>query len=132
MCWRQLTTRPFGRRAGVNRCKVQYGRGRASANKEGGHAAILANSGVKTAFAENSLTNLARLIRANYSLIYLPAAKINTFDTIESTPTPDIKENIRHNISAQYDFGKYNNPYGLMLSISTEISETQQQTPSDL
>ena len=68
MCWRQLTTRPFGRRAGVNRCKVQYGRGRASANKEGGHAAILANSGVKTAFAENSLTNLARLIRANYSL----------------------------------------------------------------
>lgn len=46
-------------------------------------------------------------LRANYSLNYLPEAKINTFDTIESTPTPVIKENYRHNVSAQYDFGKY-------------------------
>lgn len=57
--------------------------------------------------AQFDATYIRGPIRANYSLIYLPAAKINTFDTIESTPTPDIKENIRHNISAQYDFGKY-------------------------
>lgn len=46
-------------------------------------------------------------VRLYYSLHYLPEAKINSFDTIESTPTPEIKENYRHNISAQYDFGKY-------------------------
>ncbi len=45
--------------------------------------------------------------RASYQLTYLPEAKINVFDTIESTPTPEIKENYRHNISAAYDFGKY-------------------------
>ena len=45
--------------------------------------------------------------RASYQLTYLPETKINVFDTIESTPTPEIKENYRHNISAAYDFGKY-------------------------
>lgn len=45
--------------------------------------------------------------RANYSMIYLPEAKVNVFDTIESTPTPVIDRNIRHSISAQYNFGKY-------------------------
>lgn len=45
--------------------------------------------------------------RASYQLTYLPEAKINVFDTIESTPTPTIKENYRHNVSAAYDFGKY-------------------------
>lgn len=46
-------------------------------------------------------------LRLYYSLHYLPDAKINSFDTIESIPTPVIKENYRHNVSAQYDFGKY-------------------------
>ncbi|MBP6878089.1 MAG: TonB-dependent receptor [Phenylobacterium sp.] len=46
-------------------------------------------------------------VRLYYSLHYLPEAKVNSFDTIESTPTPEIRENYRHNISAQYDFGKY-------------------------
>jgi outer membrane receptor protein involved in Fe transport len=46
-------------------------------------------------------------LRLYYSLHYLPEAKVNSFDTIESTPTPEIKENYRHNVSAQYDFGKY-------------------------
>jgi outer membrane receptor protein involved in Fe transport len=46
-------------------------------------------------------------LRLYYSLHYLPEAKINSFDTIESIPTPEIKENYRHNVSAQYDFGKY-------------------------
>ncbi|KQW68143.1 TonB-dependent receptor [Phenylobacterium sp. Root77] len=46
-------------------------------------------------------------LRLYYSMHYLPEAKINSFDTIESTPTPEIKENYRHNISAQYNFGKY-------------------------
>jgi outer membrane receptor protein involved in Fe transport len=45
--------------------------------------------------------------RASYQLTYRPEAKINVFDTIESTPTPTIKENYRHNVSAAYDFGKY-------------------------
>ena len=46
-------------------------------------------------------------LRLYYSLHYLPEAKVNSFDTIESTPTPEIKENYVHNISAQYNFGKY-------------------------
>ncbi|MBA4010437.1 MAG: TonB-dependent receptor [Phenylobacterium sp.] len=46
-------------------------------------------------------------LRLYYSLHYLPEAKVNSFDTIESTPTPEIKENYRHNISAQYAFDKY-------------------------
>lgn len=46
-------------------------------------------------------------VRLYYSLHYLPEAKVNSFDTIESTPTPVIKENYVHNVSAQYDFGKY-------------------------
>ncbi|MCX7588119.1 TonB-dependent receptor domain-containing protein [Phenylobacterium sp. 58.2.17] len=46
-------------------------------------------------------------IRATYSLFYLPETKVNRFDTIENTPTPDIKANIRHSISAQYAFDKY-------------------------
>lgn len=46
-------------------------------------------------------------LRLYYALHYLPESKINSFDTIESIPTPRIKENYRHNISAQYDFGKY-------------------------
>jgi outer membrane receptor protein involved in Fe transport len=46
-------------------------------------------------------------LRLYYSMHYLPEAKINSFDTIESTPTPEIKENYRHNISAQYAFDKY-------------------------
>jgi iron complex outermembrane recepter protein len=46
-------------------------------------------------------------LRLTYQLIYLPDAKVNLFDTIESTPTPSIKENIRHSISGSYDFGAY-------------------------
>jgi outer membrane receptor protein involved in Fe transport len=46
-------------------------------------------------------------LRANYQMIYLPEAKVNVFDTIESTPVPNIDRNIRHSISAQYDFGAY-------------------------
>ncbi|MGH6998581.1 MAG: hypothetical protein ACREEO_10300, partial [Phenylobacterium sp.] len=46
-------------------------------------------------------------IRATYSLFYLPETKVNRFDTIENTPTPNIKANIRHSISGQYDFGNY-------------------------
>lgn len=46
-------------------------------------------------------------LRLYYSLHYSPGSKINSFDTVESIPTPTIKENYRHNVSAQYDFGKY-------------------------
>ncbi|CAN7454027.1 TonB-dependent receptor [Phenylobacterium sp. LjRoot164] len=46
-------------------------------------------------------------LRLYYSMLYRPEAKINSFDTIESTPTPEIKENYLHNFSAQYAFDKY-------------------------
>jgi len=45
--------------------------------------------------------------RATYQLQYLDDAKVDLSDTIEAKPVPDVKANIRHNISAQYDFGKY-------------------------
>ncbi|MFN4296308.1 MAG: TonB-dependent receptor domain-containing protein [Brevundimonas sp.] len=45
-------------------------------------------------------------LRLSYSMSYLPKAKVNLFDTIESTPVPDIDRNMRHNLSGQYDFGE--------------------------
>jgi outer membrane receptor protein involved in Fe transport len=46
-------------------------------------------------------------LRATYELYYLPSAKLTPTATIESTPTPVVDSNIRHSISAQYDFGHY-------------------------
>ncbi len=46
-------------------------------------------------------------VRMTYQLFYLPEAKVNRFDTIESTPTPTIDANVRHSVSAAYDFGQY-------------------------
>ncbi len=45
--------------------------------------------------------------RATYQLQYLDNAKVDRSDTIEAKPVPDVKANIRHNISAQYNFGAY-------------------------
>nr|WP_292039185.1 TonB-dependent receptor [Brevundimonas sp. UBA5713] len=46
-------------------------------------------------------------LRVSYSMNYLPSAKVNLYDTIESTPNPDIDSNVRHSLSAMYDFGQY-------------------------
>jgi iron complex outermembrane recepter protein len=46
-------------------------------------------------------------LRVSYSAYYLSDTQANRTDTIESTPTPSIKSNLRHSISAQYNFGKY-------------------------
>lgn len=46
-------------------------------------------------------------LRVTYTASVLPDAKINLYDTIESTPHPDIKGNIRHSLSAMYEFDKY-------------------------
>lgn len=46
-------------------------------------------------------------VRLNYTLQYLPEAKVNLFDTIESTPTPTIASNTRHSVSAQYEFARF-------------------------
>lgn len=45
--------------------------------------------------------------RATYELFYLPEVKQTYTATIESTPTPTISANVRHSISAAYDFGHY-------------------------
>ncbi|HEY9237000.1 MULTISPECIES: TonB-dependent receptor domain-containing protein [Phenylobacterium] len=45
--------------------------------------------------------------RATYQLQYLDDAKVDITDTIESKPVPNVKANIRHSISAQYEFDKY-------------------------
>jgi iron complex outermembrane receptor protein len=64
-------------------------------------------------------------LRVTYSMTYLPEAQINVFDTIESTPEPEIKRNIRHNISAQYDFGKYTVRGGI-----TNVTDEQPSYPT--
>lgn len=46
-------------------------------------------------------------LQINYEMYYLPDTKINVFDTIETTPFPNIKANIQHSISALYDFKQY-------------------------
>jgi iron complex outermembrane receptor protein len=46
-------------------------------------------------------------LRLTYTASYLPEVKVNRFDTIESTPTPSIDANLRHSVSALYDFGDY-------------------------
>lgn len=45
--------------------------------------------------------------RATYTLNYLSPVKQLYTATIENTPTPHIKENIRHNVSASYDIMNY-------------------------
>lgn len=46
-------------------------------------------------------------VRLSYSMNYLPKSQVNRFDTIETTPTPLIEENVRHNLSGEYRFGDY-------------------------
>lgn len=43
-------------------------------------------------------------LTASYELYYLPETKQNVSDTIESSPYPFVKSNMRHSISASYDF----------------------------
>ncbi|MFL5296638.1 MAG: TonB-dependent receptor plug domain-containing protein [Phenylobacterium sp.] len=45
--------------------------------------------------------------RATYELFYLPSVKFSPTATIETVPTPTVDSNIRHSVSAQYDFGHY-------------------------
>jgi iron complex outermembrane receptor protein len=46
-------------------------------------------------------------LRLSYSMFYLPEEPITSFDTIETSPNPVLKANIRHSVSGQYDFGRY-------------------------
>lgn len=46
-------------------------------------------------------------VRVTYSMNYLPEVKSGFYDTIETTPNPVVPKNVRHNISALYDFGDY-------------------------
>ena len=40
-------------------------------------------------------------------MLYLPEAKVLYTDTIESTPTPVIPSNTRHNLSMAYEWKNY-------------------------
>lgn len=42
----------------------------------------------------------------SYEMNYLDKAKLNLFDTIETTPFVTVASNMRHNVSTSYDFGK--------------------------
>lgn len=64
-------------------------------------------------------------LRLTYSVQYLPDAKVNLFDTIESTPIPNIGSNTRHNVSAQYNFDKYSIRGGI-----TNIGDEQPSYPT--
>jgi outer membrane receptor protein involved in Fe transport len=46
-------------------------------------------------------------VRLSYQLQYQDKVIQGPNATIETTPTPIIQENIRHNLSGQYDFGAY-------------------------
>jgi outer membrane receptor protein involved in Fe transport len=46
-------------------------------------------------------------LKLYYSVDYMPSALTAWGATIETTPTPTVKANIRHNLSGAYDFGKY-------------------------
>jgi iron complex outermembrane receptor protein len=46
-------------------------------------------------------------LKLYYSVDYMPEALTAWGATIETTPTPTVAANIRHNISGAYDFGKY-------------------------
>jgi iron complex outermembrane recepter protein len=45
--------------------------------------------------------------RALYEAQYLSETMVNRTDTIETTPTPIVKANLRHTVSASYDFGRF-------------------------
>ncbi|WP_337187077.1 TonB-dependent receptor [Phenylobacterium sp.] len=45
--------------------------------------------------------------RFSYSMNYLSPVKLTYTSTIEDTPTPTVKENFRHNVSAAYDYLNY-------------------------
>ena len=45
-------------------------------------------------------------LKLYYSMDYLPETNATPTATIETTPNPTLKANIRHNVSASYDFGK--------------------------
>ncbi|MEW5686989.1 MAG: TonB-dependent receptor [Pseudomonadota bacterium] len=46
-------------------------------------------------------------VRLTYTMNFLSSVKQVANANIENTPTPDIKENIRHNVAASYDFKNY-------------------------
>jgi iron complex outermembrane receptor protein len=46
-------------------------------------------------------------LRVNYTMFYLPSEPINYTDNVENASILPVKENIRHNISAEYRFSKY-------------------------
>jgi len=46
-------------------------------------------------------------LRLNYSINYLSPVKFTYTSTIEDVPTPHVKENLRQNVSASYDFRNY-------------------------
>ncbi|WP_269714811.1 TonB-dependent receptor domain-containing protein [Caulobacter sp. NIBR2454] len=45
--------------------------------------------------------------RFTYTANYLSPVKFTATSTIENVPTPNIKENLRHNVAAAYTFGEY-------------------------
>jgi len=48
-----------------------------------------------------------RALRVSYEAYYLASAKIDLTDTVESTPYPVVASNLRHSVSAAYDFANF-------------------------
>jgi outer membrane receptor protein involved in Fe transport len=46
-------------------------------------------------------------VRLSYQMIYLDAVLLQPDATIETTPTPAVKSNVRHSLSGQYSFKNY-------------------------
>lgn len=64
-------------------------------------------------------------LKLYYSVDYMPEALTAWGATIETTPTPTVAENIRHNISGAYDFGKYTVRAGV-----TDLTDEMTSYPS--
>lgn len=63
--------------------------------------------------------------RATYTMNYLSPVKFQATSTIETVPTPTIKENIRHNISASYEIMNYTVRAGV-----TNLTDEQPSYPT--
>ena len=94
--------------------------GRLELNAEATHTSLLTTSVTGSSFTRTdntvdqpdwsgrfTATYINGGFRASYQLAYLDSVLWQPDATIESTPVPVLKRNIRHNLSMQYDMGQF-------------------------
>jgi outer membrane receptor protein involved in Fe transport len=61
-------------------------------------------------------------LELSYELYYLPETKVAVTDTIETSPYPIVKSNMRHSMAARYDFGRYQVRAGINNITNRQVS----------